>query len=121
MKNRTSRRALSLIGLAIAVYLLVILVQTIKRNHDLQKQIDSLQGHINQLTDEQDNLKYEVQYYQTEAFKEREARAKLGLMAPGEGVIILPKPNVTPAAANAAKAATKNKANWQQWWSFLFG
>ena len=111
----------SLIGCAILVYLSVILVQTIRRNYQLRRQISDLETQIDQLTVQKDELEYQIQYYATDAFKEKEARAKLGLQVPGEGVILLPKntpvPTPTPNAAKSAKPAS----NFRQWWQFLFG
>lgn len=115
-----SRHSLGmLLALAVAAYLTVVLVQTIHRNYQLRQQVVSLQGQIDQLQSQKDDLAYKVQYYQTDSYKEKEARAKLGLQAPGEGVIILPPP---PAASTSgqSKPAAK-KSNWQQWKEFLFG
>ncbi len=116
--NRSS--LLGLVALAIIGYLSVIVFQTVKHNYDLNSQISSLQAQISQLTVQQDELKYQVEYYKTDSFKEKEARAKLGLQQPGESVIILPK-TATPAQPTNQKTTTKHQSNPKQWWEFLFG
>jgi cell division protein FtsB len=113
------QRFFPILGVAAALYLGVILAQTVKQNHDLQNNVTKLEDQVSKLVAEQEELKYKVQYYQTESYKEKEARAKLGLQAPGEGVIYLPKAQPT-AAADAAKPA-KAKSNIGQWLEFLFG
>lgn len=116
--KRISWNIRMLIGLAAAFYLSVLLIQVVRRNYDLNKQVVALNTQIQSLQDEKDELNYKLQYYQTDSYKEKEARAKLGLQAPGEGVIILPRQNTTQTTT--AKPAAK-KSNWQQWMDFLLG
>ena len=112
---------LNLVGLAILVYLVVILAQTVVRNYDLQKQIDTLSSQIVTLSDQRDELTYNLQFYQTTSFQEREARAKLGLQKPGESVIILAHPSNIAAQQAAAKPKPRAKSNFAQWLDFLGG
>ncbi|HSH31107.1 MAG TPA: septum formation initiator family protein [Candidatus Saccharimonadales bacterium] len=101
-------------------YLAVVLVQTVQRNYRLKRQISQLEERIEALGRENEELSYRIQYYQTDSFKEKEARANLGLQAPGEGVIILPK-TPPPASAGAGEQKAKPASNFKQWWEFLFG
>lgn len=110
----------TLIGAVIVVYLSTLLVQTVKHNVALKQQIDGLQAQINQLQDERNELVYKVTYYQTDAFKEKGARAKLGLQKPGESIFIIPHADKTAQPVNA-DPKPKPKSNWQQWLEFLFG
>ncbi len=112
---------LNLVGAVVIIYLLVILGQTIKHNYDLNSQIDSLRGEITRLQDQKDELAYNIQYYKTNSFQEREARAKLGLQLPDENVVILPKPSATPAPAADTTKLHQKKSNFQQWLDFLSG
>jgi cell division protein FtsL len=108
------------LGIIVVIYLSFILVGAVRRNYGLQTQINTLQSSITALQSKNQELQYEVAYYATPEFQEKEARAKLGLQAPGEGVIILPKQKAAPVETDAQKKA-KQQSNWQQWWSFLFG
>jgi cell division protein FtsB len=112
---------LNLVGVVAIIYLVVILGQTIKRNYDLNTQITDLKAQIALLQDQKDQLSYNIQYYQTESFQEREARAKLGLQMPGEQVVVLPRPSTAPAPSDDATKPTKKKSNFQQWLDFLGG
>ena len=112
---------LNLVGLIIVVYLIVVLAQTVVRNYNLQKQIDTLSSQIVTLGDQRDELMYNLQFYQTNSFQEREARAKLGLQKPGESVIILAHPSDIAAQQAATKPKPPAKSNFAQWLDFLRG
>ena len=112
----------SVIGALIAVYIGFYLLQTVMRNYQLQREISLLQQQINNLEVEQQELKYRIQYYQTENYKEKEAREKLGLQAPGESVVILPNNTKATEQLEGSTVAKKPKrSNLQQWWDFLSG
>jgi cell division protein FtsB len=117
----TGNNALNAIGAIVIVYLIVVLAQTVSRNYQLGNQINSLNAQISLLQDQKDQLAYSIQYYNTNSFRDREARSKLGLQLPGENVVIIPRPSSTPTPApNAAKTVAK-RSNFQQWLDFLRG
>ena len=122
MKQYFTRTNLgNLLGFIVGIYLLVILGGVIKRNHDLQTQISELNGQIKQLQTDNAQLNYDINYYGTDAFKEKEARAKLGLVAPGESVVLLPKDQSSSIATNQTSSKPKAKSHIAQWFEFLFG
>ena len=90
-------------------------------NYQLQKQIDALAQQNTSLSSQNDTLNYNLQFYQTDAFRDREARAKLGLQAPGESLIILPHPSDVATAQQKATPVPKPKPNFSQWLDFLRG
>ena len=109
-------------GIILAVYLAVVLTQTIYHNYMLSRQIETENGQINLLKAQQDQLRYNISYYKTESFKDREARAKLGLQLPGEGVLILPSPHTSgDAKAGVTSEPAPVKSNIGQWMEFLGG
>ncbi|HVQ43979.1 MAG TPA: septum formation initiator family protein [Candidatus Saccharimonadia bacterium] len=112
---------LNLIGVLVILYLVVVLVQTVQHNYRLGRQIDQLNAQISLLQSQKDELAYRIQYYNTDAFRDREARAKLGLQAPGENVVIIPRSSPAPAAAAGSAKAAPKKSNLQQWFDFLSG
>jgi cell division protein FtsB len=107
----------------VIVYLLVMLGQTVKRNYDLGKQINDLHQQITLLQAEKDQQAYNIQYYKTDSFRDRQARSQLGLQAPGESVIIIPHGSPEPSATPEATAtkSTATKSNFQQWLDFIGG
>lgn len=112
---------LNAVGAVVIIYLIVILGQTIKRNYDLNRQIDAVKAQTNLAQDQQAELNYNIQYYKTDSFQEREARAKLGLQLPDENVVILPTPTATPTPAPTDDKTAKPRSNVQQWLDFLAG
>jgi cell division protein FtsB len=118
----TGSTLLNAAGAVIIVYLLVVLGETVKRNYDMNRQITDLQAQITLLQDQKDALSYNVQYYNTDSFRDREARAKLGLQLPGENVVIIPHSTPAPAPTTAGPAKVSGpKSNLQQWLDFLGG
>jgi cell division protein FtsB len=108
-------------GVLVAGYISIYLIDTIKHNYEMQTEISHLREEVANLKVEQDQLRYKIQYYQTDSFKEKEARAKLGLQAPGEGVVILPHDDTAATATTEETTDKPRKSNWQQWIDFLMG
>jgi len=113
----------TMLGILVAGYIAFYLVGTVRHNYELQGQISDLRGQLSNLQNDKDELQYKIQYYQTDAYKEKEARAKLGLQSPGEGVIILPHKDdaAQPTDQQDQKKTAPKKSNWQQWIDFLQG
>ncbi|MBW3538605.1 septum formation initiator family protein [Candidatus Parcubacteria bacterium] len=114
-------RIRQIIGALLVVYLSVILIQTVQRNYRLKREIGQLEQRIEALARANEELEYKIQYYQTDSFKEKEARSNLGLQAPGEGVIILPKEAKPAEPADQEEKLPQPEPNFKQWWTFLFG
>ena len=97
-----------------------------QRNFTLQKELDDKSRQLIVAQLDTDNAKLEQRYYQTDEYKELAVRQQLGLVTPGESVLILP-PNST--AVKAADKTTTTSAvikpvpisNFSQWMNFLFG
>lgn len=110
------------IGVIIILYLTVRLAQTITHNYALDAERQNLKNEIALLSDQRDELTYNIQYFRTESFQEREARSKLGLQKPGENVIVLPQKSSTPAPVAdtvVTKSNQKTSSNFDRWMKFL--
>ena len=102
-------------------------VSVMGRNYELQKQVDAKARQQRLLELENQTLIYQQRYYQSSEYKELAVRERLGLVRPGEKVLILP-PN-SPAATNADALFAKKKraaetvkpSNEEQWINFMFG
>ncbi len=108
-------------GIAVTAYIGFYLISTVLKNYELKQQIDTLQQEVSTLNAERDTLKYKIQYYQTDLYKEKEARAKLGLQQPGESVVILPKDKEAELKVEEEKSERPAKSNFEQWIDFLAG
>lgn len=112
-------------------YILFLLGRAILTNYNLKNSIGKLQEQIAVLEQEKKDFNNLILYYQSNDFKELEARKKLGYKASGEQVMILPTPAASGTAANfpeevsqeqkaiAGQDQMKEAPNWQLWWNFF--
>ncbi len=122
----TLNNAVILVAFVIASSWIWGSLQMMQRNFTLQKELDDKSRQLIVAQLDTDNAKLEQRYYQTDEYKELAVRQRLGLVTPGEHLLILP-PN-SPAVINSDKAvATKPSitvaqiSNFGQWMNFLFG
>jgi len=101
-------------------------LEMMQRNFSLQKELDDKSRQLIVAQLDSENAKLEQRYYKTDEYKELAVRQRLGLVQPGERVLILP-PN-SEAVKNADKAAQVKPSvtivqtsNFNQWMNFLFG
>lgn len=102
-------------------------LQVMQRNFALQKEVDQKAREL-QLTQLQArSLELQQKYYKTDEYKELAARESLGLVMPGESVVILPKNSQAVIDADRSTSATTpgaaqaTESNIEQWLNFLFG
>jgi len=100
-------------------------LEVMQRNYALQKEVDIKQRQLQLTQLQRDNLEFQKNYYQTEEYKELAVRDTLGLVRPGEKLLILPQNSAEAKAADApvqeAAVAQQTVPNLQQWLNFLFG
>jgi cell division protein DivIC len=108
-------RKILAIGLLIfELYLIINLSRSIIDLWDKQGEVKKTADHIEELRMKNKQLESQLSYVQTKEFAEREARDKLGLVRPGETVVVIPQ-NVLQAASAAAEPVPV-VPNWMQWW-----
>lgn len=97
-----------------------------QRNFSLQKELDDKSHQLIVAQLDTANAKLAQRYYRTDEYKELAVRERLGLVAPGERVLVL-LPNsdavltADRAVVTTAKAKTVPISNFGQWMNFLFG
>lgn len=75
---------------------------------------------------ENKRLKKELEQVQSPGFVEEEARNKLGLIKPGEQVVMLPDRSTVDgqpggeAGSQFTETKDNNLPNWKQWWRLFF-
>lgn len=117
MKGRSIYLVIILIGLIIS-FGLVRNLYSIYQNSKFQEQAVRK---LEKLRAENTRLKEEVVTSQEQSFIEREARERLGLVKPGEVVVILPTAKeVSPSAQSLTEVKT-SRPIWQQWVGLFFG
>jgi cell division protein FtsB len=101
-------------------------IGVMQRNYDLQKDVNYKQRELTLAQLQTANLKLENRYYQTREYQELAVRKGLGLIMPGESVLILPKNTAETQTTNTTSQVTigngdEDASNFQQWVDFLFG
>lgn len=128
-KSLTDLRVLGQVFFAIIVLLISWSgVKAIQANYELQKKIVRLDQQVEIHRLENDNLKLQNRYLETDAFLELAARRQFGKAAPGETLYIVPKKvalaHVSIPPANPDKQASSKKPSYQEnleaWSGFFF-
>ena len=110
------------------VFFIVILILVLTINnliHSIytiwQKQDLIIQAQKNLAAEKEENqrLKKDIAQVNRPQFVESEARDKLLLAKPGEGIVVLPKDKLT-ASPSPIHQMTDNRPNWQKWWEIFF-
>jgi cell division protein FtsB len=94
-----------------------------ERNYTLQREVDYQKRQL-QLTElQRDNLELQNRYFETAEYQELAVRETLGLVRPGERVLILPENTVSTDDEGAPTefVAPPQASNLEQWVNFLFG
>ena len=97
-----------------------------ERNYMLQKEVDSKKRALQLAELTTSSLELEKRYYQTREYQELAVREDLGLVLPGEKVLVLPANSQAVKTADASSAAHMTQtaisvSNFRQWTNFLFG
>jgi cell division protein FtsB len=106
--------------------------KTVQNNYTLQKQISTLKQQNDVLWLQNSNTALQNEYYKTDQFLDLSARQNLGLAAPGEQVMIVPKSvAMSYIDQDLAKGATQPTTppdkrpgyvkNLEAWRDFLLG
>jgi len=101
-------------------------IGVMQRNYDLQKDVNYKKRELQFAELETARLQLENRYYKTNEYQELAVRKNLGLVMPGERVLILPANSASVKAADKANQTTvevqqEKQSNYQQWMDFLFG
>lgn len=119
-----------IIILLVIIYILVNLGRSILGNYKVNEKIVGVNNEISDLEEENQFLKNQNLYYQTDIFKELEARRKLGLKAEGENVVIAPDNSDTADSLDNSSISISNKnvqnkttvvPNYVKWWWYMLG
>ncbi len=137
ISSRRVKQLLDVRNIVLYIFAIIVLaitwsgVKAVQRNYELQKQISVLNQENQILELENSNSKLRNKYLETDQYKELSARQNLGLAAPGEKVLTVPKsvalkyvemPLVEAEADKVtATGPTGYKKNLQNWRDFLLG
>lgn len=109
-------------------YMFFSLAVSIYHDYKLETEIETFQDEIDNLADRANQKPSDLKYLQSDQYKDRYAKENLGLLNPGEKLIILPDPdrNVEQGPVELmtdilSPDSVLNKPNNRQWWEYFFG
>lgn len=105
----------------IVLYMFFVVGRSIWINYNSNKSLDVEAAKIELLRGNITELENQIAYYQTQSFREKEARAKLGYRAPGENIMILPLDTEEEKVADVGLGEVNIKIpNYVLWWKYFF-
>ena len=106
----------------IVLYMLFNVGKSVWVNYSSNKEIDEESEKVIALEKEIDYMKNQIAYYQTNTYREKQAREKLGYIAPGEKALTLPVDEPEDKIVDAEIDEVKIKTpNYRLWWKYFFG
>ena len=106
-----------LLIIIISVFVLINLSKSVIDVWSRRDVITQKRQDLSQIEAENSRLKRELEEAQSPEFLERIARNKLGLVKPGESVVLYSQTQATPAGEASLKDALPP---WKQWWNLFF-
>jgi len=112
----------------IVLYTFFLLGKAVWTNFQLKKQKDLIEEQITTLQQKNKNFANLILYYQSDSFREEEARSKLGLKKPGETVVQVPVKKATnyqsevstQAQGVSEKDSPTQQVDYSLWWQYFF-
>jgi len=107
-------------------YLLYTLTVSVYKSYQIDQHIKSFEEENAKIEEENRKKSEEFDYYSSDAYIEKMAKQNLGLVNPGEEVIIIPSESVKASGVIGgaeqieAESVGSNLSNPMKWWKFFF-
>lgn len=126
--HSSNRSKLIIVGLLLLVsYLLFTLTSSVYKSYQLDLHIRNFETENARIQEEIRRKSEELGYYNSEAYIEKIAKQNLGLVNPGEEVIIIPSETLESAGSLGQDGIEESPgdgyhglSNPQKWWKFFF-
>ena len=113
-------------GFLVFLYIFFALATSIYRDYKLEVNIQQFEDEINRLAEMAKQKPKDIEYYQSEEYKDKYAKENLNLLNPGERLIIIPQEEKI-----VKSEAVMDRFNYSphvlelphrnQWWEYFFG
>ena len=111
----------------LVIYTFFMLGRSVLTNYQLQKQVKSIESSIESVKSQNKDLGNLILYYQSDSFREVEARRKLGYKKPEEKVFIVSVQKFTDFNTEvelqkeslSTKEQEKKQSNLSLWWQYI--
>jgi len=110
----------SLALFAVVIYLIIIVGKTVMANYAANGETDKDEAKLAQMEADIAYMEDQNNYYQTQSYKEKEARAKLGYKSTGESVLSLPIDTEEEKIQDSGNLEpTITIPNYRLWWEYF--
>lgn len=118
-------RLVLIVGFFIVAYMLYSLTVSIYENYQIEKHIAEFETRNAELRLENQQKLEDFQYYTSEEYVEKVAKQNLGLINPGEQVVVIPDEDLIVLSEDVQDqlVAEEIRASWsnpKKWWKFFF-
>ncbi len=118
-------RVVLIVGCLLVVYMLYSLTVSIYDNYQIEQHIAEFESRNEELRKENRKKLEDFQYYTSQEYIEKVAKTNLGLINPGEQVIIIPDEEfiILTEGEDMAKINEQIRNSWsnpKKWWMFFF-
>jgi len=90
------------------------------KSRQIDNEIQLLQSEIYKTGDKNLKLTELIKYFDSEAYAEQKARTELGLIKPGESVVIVPKILGSEFTDTSTSESNEEVSNIVKWWRYFF-
>ena len=105
----------------VIIYMFYVVGRSIWINYNFNKDLERQTEEIESLQDQITFMQYQINYYETSSYKEKQAREKLAYRAPGERVVALPIDKPEEGNPDSETTEVENRiANYKLWWQYFF-
>lgn len=123
--DKPSRAYLAIPIIFLIIYVTYLIGNSLWQHFQINRELERLQTEIAGLEDRKADLEEAIKYYQSESFKEKEARSKLFYQKKGEVAIALPPENNKKESDQESDIfdttpKTFSLPNYIRWWHFFF-
>lgn len=117
--------AIIIVGFCMIAYMLYSLTLAIYRNYSINTHIENFEKNNAQLQQENEAEFKSYAYFNSAEYKDKMAKQNLGLVNPGEKVIVIPPSARVEVFELDDLAAEKERklermSNFSRWWEFFF-
>lgn len=129
MLNKKSKSFLGRFSFQIAVCCVLVVVfvlgsalsRELYREYQIKNEISKLQQEIESMEKDNYELSQLLEYYQTDEYKEAEARQRLNLKGEGEKVVMIEnKESSAEGIPDEAQSQKDKSPNYVKWWNYFF-
>ncbi len=113
-----------LFGVSVAFIIMIATSKEKTRITGIQQEINTLQQKANDINGENSDLKEKIAYFETDEFKEKEAKDKLNYQKEGERVVIVKSTSQQVEESSEVNTSfdeeQENLPNYLKWWNQYF-